>query len=357
MNSPHEFARLHAAVRDLAAAGFAPAAALATITRTHGSTFRHAGASMLVRADGAVVCALSGGCPQRDIVLRAQRVIAQGCAELARYDRESGLDVLLEMGCGGELEVLIEPLREPADVRFFDAVAAAQAARAPGVLATRFARDGRALTPRPQRLVAAGATQWHDLTDPALAARLRALGEADGAAQTRVVPLASAAGTDEVLLEPLRPPHVLHLVGVNAAAFALARLGAALGWECILVDDADAPRELPPGVRFVRAAPATWHAAIRADAAASVVVMTFRLERDLAWLAALREAPLAYLGAIASRERSARLRAAAGAALYAPAGLDLGAETPEEIALAVAAEILAVLNCRSAASLGASGQR
>ena len=77
-------------------------AALATLTRTHGSAFRHTGTRMLVHANGRAVCELSGGCPQRDIVTRARAVIADGKPLRVAYNAESGLDVLMEMGCGGE---------------------------------------------------------------------------------------------------------------------------------------------------------------------------------------------------------------------------------------------------------------
>jgi len=93
---------------------------------------------------------------------------------------------------------------------------------------------------------------------------------------------------------------------------------------------------------------------MRTHRRSSALGATFNIERDCEWLDALARAPLAYLGAIGSRERAQRMRAvvdAHGAHLYAPAGLDIGSETPEEIALAVTAEILAVLNAREGGSL------
>src|SRR5437868_1969055 len=111
MNSASEFQRLLAGVREIEAENFAQRAALATIVRTHGSTFRRAGASMLVRED-RVVCSLSGGCPENDIIARAKKVIASNAADIARYNDESAGDVLFEAGCGGELDGMIEPLTQ-----------------------------------------------------------------------------------------------------------------------------------------------------------------------------------------------------------------------------------------------------
>src|SRR5581483_9272537 len=228
MNSPHEFARLLAAVRALEASRFSQPAALATITRTWGSTFRRAGTSMLVAGDGGVVCALSGGCPQRDIVLRAQGVIADRRSRLVRYNRESGLDVLIEMGCGGELEVLVEPLARPEDTRFLDAVAALHEARVPGVLATAFARDGDAL-PQPQRLVASERGEWNGVGDAPLAEAIRgALARVGAGARAEVRALTLPAGVTEVLFERLAPVHALTAVGINAASLALARIANGL---------------------------------------------------------------------------------------------------------------------------------
>ena len=356
MNSPHEFERLHAAIRVLADGGFARKAALATITRTRGSTFRRAGTSMLVHADGDVVCALSGGCPQRDIALRAREVIASDRPVVARYNRDSGLDVLMEMGCGGELDVLIEPLARPGDARFLDALAEYHRTRAGGFIATLFARNGAALAPRPRRLVSAGTSEWKDLDDDDVAVRLRRLGGMV-TASAAVHELETPDGRFDVLIEVLRPTHALHAFGVNAASIALVRIAVSLGWSATLIDHVEPGDALPAGTNFVRASPESLRELVRFDQFSSAVVMTFNVARDIAWLDALADAPLAYLGAIGSRERSARMLTSvdtARARLHAPAGLDLGAETPEEIALSVAAEVLASVNERAGSSLSTS---
>ena len=182
MNTPQEFAPLLAGLRRLADLNFAGGAAMATLTRTRGSTFRRPGARMLIGGDGHVVRGLSGGCPEQDIIARAQRVIAAGRPEIVRYNAEYGLDALIEMGCGGELEVLIEPITGPADLAFMDAVEHCFSTRRPGLLATVFARDGHCIAPRPRRLVRAEGLAHDDLDDPALSAAVLALGPARRAA-------------------------------------------------------------------------------------------------------------------------------------------------------------------------------
>lgn len=345
MNSSGEFGRLYAAAKELEADGFRQPAALATILRTRGSTYRHAGTSMLVRDDGSVVCPLAGGCPQHDLVLRARRVMRDDRAQLAAYNRETGLDVLIETACGGELDVLLEPLSRRSDFAFIDVLARLHEQRACGVLATLVARAGEVL-PRPQRLVWSEGTEWHGIADATLADRIRSVCMDRGGRQRAMVRhIESVDGMVEVLLERVEPPHRLLLFGANAGSAALARLAEPLGWQVALFDSTHAASA---GTGCVHTAPNALHEHVAFDFFTSAIVMTHNLERDLAWLRALEHAPLAYLGVIGSHDRAARIRSALprlAGGLHCPAGLDLGAETPEEIALSVIGEILVVSRC------------
>lgn len=352
MNSGRELRLLLAALRDLPRDADARAA-LATITRTRGSTFRHAGTHMLVRSDGQVVCELSGGCPQRDIVQRALEVIDTRQPRLVNYNAESGLDVLMEMGCGGELEVLIEPLGGSDMGAFAEALQRCVDERRQAWLATWFA-DEHAVVP-PRRLVIDGDRVCHDeIGEPSLLQSiLKTIGEQPDRSETLRLP--SSRGIAHVLIEPVVPPHALTLIGCSATALALLPVAETLGWQITLVDGNPQRLQaanLPQEVRAVCAGPREARAKLVLDANSSVVAMTHNLEQDIAWLAALRDAPVAYLGALGSHERAARIRAALdGCNVHAPAGLDTGSETPAEIALAVAAEITAVLNGRSGGPL------
>ncbi len=350
VNSSDEFGRLYAAAKQLEAEGFRRPAALATIIRTRGSTYRRAGTSMLVRGDGSVVCPLAGGCPQHDLVLRAQQVMRQDRAQLAAYNRETGLDVLIETGCGGELDVLIEPLSRGRDVAFLDAMQALQGQRASGVLATLFRRDGETL-PRPRRLVWSGAGTWTDIENAMLAARTCEACMPSGEQKRAVVArIESGGGVAEVLLERFDPVHRLLVFGANPGAAALADLAALLGWQVRLFDSAEPAFG---AAAFALATPDALPRHVIGDRFTSAIVMTHNLERDVAWLRALQKVPLVYLGAIGSRERAARIRAALprlGPRLHCPAGLDVGAETPGQIAVSVLAEILSVRNRRGTAS-------
>ena len=355
MNSAYELRVLIAALRDLHRTA-APKAALATLTRTRGSTFRRPGTRMLVLGDGQVICELSGGCPQRDIVARALDVMDGGEPRLVRYNAESGLDVLMEMGCGGELEVLIEPLLALHDTDFIDTLSRCLDERRTIHMATWFAVNDTAAMPR--RLVWNGHNVLYDsIDDDVLTQAIITQTPMQTSRRTGVLNLPSPRGTADVLVEAIAPPHALVVIGSSAAARALLPLASALGWRTTLVDHDPArlhAADLPAGLHTACAAPPQLLETIALDAHSSVVVMTHNLEQDIAYLSALRGAPVAYLGALGSRERVARMRNAAaldGLRVHAPAGLDIGSETPEEIALAIAAEIMAVINRRQGGHL------
>lgn len=359
MNTPQEFGSLLAGLRQLADRDFASGGgALATLTQTSGSTFRRPGARMLVCGDGTVVRGLSGGCPEADIIGRAHEVIATGEARIVRYDRESGLDALLELGCGGELEVLIEPLTQARDLAFVDAAARCLDARRNGVLATVYRRDGRVLAPKPRRMVIdEGRILVNEFGASLISGVLADLALERVTSRPTVERFSHGGNEYEALLEALIPPYALFIVGINAAAVALARIASVLGWQVTLIDDRDdrtPPGVLPDGVRRVTATAATILDAVEPDTRSFAVVMTHNLGRDIDYLRALGTAPLGYLGSLGSRSRAKRLHDGVGpsaTSLHAPAGLDLGGETPEEIALAISAEILAVTTGRRAESL------
>lgn len=360
MNVAQEFDPLYRAARALILGQRQEGAALATITQTRGSTFRRAGASMLVLRDGRMVCELSGGCPQRDIALRAQKVIDSGQQALVEYGRHANFDVMLETGCGGELEVLIEPLREPHDLAFLGAIADLRSRRVAGAMATVYAVNGQVLAPRPVRLVQGDGMAWSNIEDPSLRDRIAAellparTVQAPAAATHRV---ATNGKHYDVLVESLSPPHALVIIGDGVSAQSLADLSVRLGWQTTLVDHLHEINDESDGIRRISALPRALTAHIPLDQATSAVVMTHRLERDLAYLEALLDTPVGYLGVIGSRQRTAHVQEAfpqMHARLHAPAGLDVGSETPQEIALAVAAEILAVRNGRAGGPLSQS---
>ncbi|QNK01231.1 XdhC family protein [Dyella telluris] len=350
MNVAQEFEPLYRAARTLELRGDIGEAALVTITRTQGSTFRRAGASMLVRRDGSLVCELSGGCPQRDIVLRAREAMATGEPAVVAYGRNSNYDVMLETGCGGELEVLIEPWLLSDDVRFLEAIEALRVQRTAGVMATLYATAGHALSRRPYRLVWGNDSVWTNIGQPDLERQILAVTTTQSAALSvaTAIHVEHAGQRHEILLETLHPPHALVIIGDGVGAHMLAALSLQLGWHTTLVGTGEPADPAPAGVEHVVALPHALTSTVAFDHQTSAVVMTHRLERDLAYATSLMGTPVRYIGVIGSRQRASQIRAIfpEDDRLHAPAGLDVGSETPAEIALAIAAEILALRNGR-----------
>ncbi|MDQ6646985.1 MAG: XdhC family protein, partial [Pseudomonadota bacterium] len=223
--------------------------------------------------------------------------------------------------------------------------------------ATVFAIDEAVIMPR-RLLWNEGAVSHDGFADPLLehvVTRVAAPLRASRKATTLRLPFRS--GSCDVLIEPIQPPHALVVIGNSAAARALLPLSLALGWLTTWFDSEPSRFQvggLPQGLRTLCSTPQVLTDALPMDVHTSAIVVTHNLEQDIAWLAAMRAAPLAYLGTLGSRDRVGRMREdpqLAGLHLHAPAGLDIGSETPQEIALAVAAEIMAVINGRTGGSL------
>ena len=306
------------------------AGVLATLVTVAGSSYRRPGARLLLTPGGERVGSISGGCLEEDVLGRARRVAAPGLAELATYDTTAENDLVwgVGLGCHGVVQILLEPL----------APAPAWAA----ALAVNL------MTHRPTPL----AVVWRSADAADLGTRLEA-------SQPGLRP------DDGVFLDVVAPPVHLAIFGAGDDAQPLARFADGLGWRVTIAD----PRaEFATPARFPTAAtrivaPAEQlvaRAALPADAVA--VVMTHRYVHDVPVLHALLARPPAFIGLLGPKQRADRIladltdggfvvEAGARARLHAPVGLDLGGNTPEEVALSIVAEIRAVLSGRDARPL------
>jgi xanthine dehydrogenase accessory factor len=297
-------------------------AALATVLRTAGSTPRHAAAKMVV-VDGAVRAGtIGGGRLEHDVTALAAKVAAGAPAQ--RLERHLAAE--LGMCCGGRVEVFVEPLDRARAVPLAEA-ARRRARRLPCALVT--ALDGSGKDVRDD--------------DPCLAARRPRL-EA------------------KRFVEPVLPPERLVIYGAGHIARALAPLAARVGFEVVVCDEDEAflSEDRFPGVhRIASFSPVEVEAELAPFGPGDHVLIVTRdhavdqaiLEAYLGREALLGRADLASLGLVGSRAKLARFRQrltakgmgdeAAWARLRSPVGLDLGAETPDEIALSIVAELVA----------------
>jgi len=316
-----------AGVQRAAAAG--EPMSLATVVRIEGSAYRRPGARLLIGPEGARVGSISGGCLEADVICQAAAAWRTRAPRLVRYDLRGSEDIVFGfgLGCDGAVEVLVEPLPRGEVPRWMADVGLLLADRKPAVLATALA----------------------DSPDGGL--RL---------AERRLLRVGAPAPSPACALEPIEPPPALWIFGAGEDTRALASLGHDLGFLVAVVDPSSsrASRERFPRVdRFERRHPGDSLADLPIDARTAVVLMTHRYESDREWLAALATRPAGYVGVLGPRRRTERLRAELArrgvvvGRLFAPAGLDIGAEGPGEIALAILAEITAVLSGREGGHL------
>jgi xanthine/CO dehydrogenase XdhC/CoxF family maturation factor len=282
---------------------------------------------------------------EEDVLIRARRVLATGTAETVVYDTTSENDLVwgVGLGCHGVVRVVIESL--PARPAWAVTLAENFTARRPTLLAvTHTAPDATQLGTR--------------LATPAAPAR--------AAAPTPAQPEPAAVSPDTaIFLNHLAPPPALAIFGAGDDAQPLARLAYELGWH-ITVADSRAAFATParfPTANALLVAPASELVDRLAPAPdALTVVMTHHYIHDVPLLRALLGRPLAYLGLLGPKKRAERILAdlardgrtitpAMRDRLHAPVGLDLGADSPEQVALAIVAEMQATLTRRDARPL------
>ena len=347
------------AAADTDAGLFVPRAALATLVRTEGSSFRRAGSRMLFGGNGRVVRGFSGGCPESDLALRARRVIASGKAERAIYDRERGLDLLIEAGCGGELEIVLEPLAQRSSVHFLDAIARLWQSRSAAVMANVLPRDLDAANAAVARLIWRGDEivldeVQHAERTAAIMAGVDPIHVGDTTIWCRI----AVAGMDmDVLYESILPPVQVVLIGANAVADAVANAALELAWPVLRIDPRTSTLD-----EFVRLC-ANENTLPSFDSDTYIVCMTYQIERDVEFAAAALATPAAYVGILGSHQRAAQMRrrlneicANVSERLYTPAGLSIGSEDAEQIAISLVAEIIAVANKKSGMPLSRSSE-
>ena len=285
--------------------------ALATVVSTWGSAPRPKGSHMLVHADGRFEGSVSGGCVENDILATAAEVIAGAPFALKRYGVADAAAWEVGLPCGGEIEVLVQPVSAAGfDPALFERIEQARAAGTPLDIATDLASG------------------------------------------------VSAEGSEGGFVNRYDPPRRLLIVGAVQIAQALAGLARELGIRTVVID----PRarflteERFPGVTLDDRWPDEAVAAFAPDRATGVVTLSHDTKIDDPALFAALAAPTGYVAALGSRRsHAARLERLAAAGVSAadleriegPAGLDIGAIGPAEIALSIAASMVRRLHDRN----------
>jgi xanthine dehydrogenase accessory factor len=278
--------------------------ALATVVATRRSAPRPLGSKLAVTASGRLFGSVSGGCVEADVAERAQALLTSGGREVVTYGIEDEQAWNIGLPCGGEIDVYVEPF----------------AGTPPIERGTSY-------------VVVAGdhtGERWHDST-------------------LAVTGLQEESGRS-VFAERISPPLRLVAVGGGDIAEALCALARPLGWRTVVVD----PR---PGLATRERVPSAdelivmWPDELEVDAETAVVSLVHEERIDLPALRRGVEGGAFYVGALGSKRAQEKRRSQLGEfgeRVHGPIGLDLGGETPAEIALEVMAELLAAWKQRSA---------
>jgi xanthine dehydrogenase accessory factor len=324
---------------------------LATVYETAGSTYSKAGHRILLAANGEYRGLVSGGCLEGDLAERARSVVATGQAAAITYDLRDSADELwgLGVGCNGLLRIFLQPLLPSNDYQPFAALAECLAGTRAGGVATVIE------SARPDLVV--GATVVVGKADErvfgAEAAAAKLVAEAGREAMaTGAARLFDAQGC-RILSAPLQPIPRLLVLGGGLDAIPLVGMADELGWLVTVADHR--PGYLARGgfdraERAVLVEPGKLAATLPLGDYDAIIVMSHHLATDRKYLAELASVGTRYLGVLGPRARRDRLLAELGAGaqdlrerLKGPVGLDIGANSPESIALSILAELQATL--------------
>lgn len=332
-------------------------AALATVVRVEGSSYRRAGARMLVLDDGTYLGGISGGCLEGDALRRAQKGIALGRSSVITYDttQDDDYQVGVGLGCQGIIDVLFTPLE--ADGGALELLSGVTATRVPVVLTTiTGAADpvllGRSCLFRDSDSFLSDCAVG-ELAEPILLEVRQALEDR--------VSRSVVFGDTRVFIEVILP--AIHIVayGGNYDIRTLLNQCAELGWDSTAVlNTSRAGKNLVAAA--TRVLDSAKGAAPLIDDYTAVLLMSHDYRTDTENLFAVLPSAASYIGLLGPRKRAERIFEAFASGghslggddlrrIYAPAGLDIGAATPEEIALSILAEVRSHFAGRQGASL------
>ncbi|SRR5579863_453618 len=343
-------------------------AALATVVHISGSAYRRPGAKLLIEETGGGIGSVSGGCLEADVRAAAADVMAAGRPSLRHYDTgEDDAAWGLGLGCNGEVDILVQPATQGPFAAVAEPLQRLLAGDVPVALLTVIA-DGALMG-------AAMAIECSDGSDYASrgGSVIGSLGSADldRQAADRARQLAESGrsaveviGGRKVFVEILRPAPHLVVCGAGPDARPLVAYAAAAGFRVAVFDHREGflPAEwFPDAKQRVLARPEDERIPLPEPAQSLAVVKMHSLVHDRAWLRRLLGAGYPYIGVLGPKRRTASILRDAGGdsgnaslaadRVFGPVGLDLGADGPEQVAISIVAELLAVVAKRDARHL------
>ena len=335
--------------------------ALATVVRVDGSSYRRPGARMLITEDGNLTGAISGGCLEGDALKKALLAIVTQRSKLITYDSSDEDDAVfgVQLGCNGIVYILFEPIDPDDDLNPIAILTAAQEERNPAVIATLFSMDnlthaGTIMLYRPNHSIYKLQVEIADkvANDAAVAYRDQA---------TAFATYNSDGQSITALLEVINPSVSLIIAGAGNDTQPLAQMAYLIGWEVTIVDGRPNHATVlryPTANRVLTAKPEEVLSHVVIDKHTAFVLMTHNYNYDLALLRLLLKTDAPYIGSLGPKKKLIRMLDDSDLntlnnriRVYGPVGLDIGAETAEEIALSILAEIKSVFSGASASFL------
>jgi xanthine/CO dehydrogenase XdhC/CoxF family maturation factor len=327
---------------------------LATVAQTLGSTYRKAGAQMLIAGDGRVAGLLSGGCLEADLMERAHGVLESGEAVTVHYDTRSSDDIIwgIGLGCEGAMTILLSRLDRGNGYQPFAFAAQCRHDQVD-------AKFALVTETRSQKYpLGAACLPQGDPPPPTAVVDAMAVATTRGAGVVSDLIETDAA---TFLVVPIELPPRLLLLGAGPDAMPLVEIAGLMNWQVTVLDHRPAyaiAERFPRARRVALKVAAELPQELKAGQYDAAVVMSHHLLSDQAYLAALANSSIPYVGLLGPAPRRLRLMNEIGSEaasllsgrLYGPIGLDLGARSPEAIALAIVAEIQAVMAGRAGGS-------
>jgi xanthine/CO dehydrogenase XdhC/CoxF family maturation factor len=343
--------------------------ALATVVHVNGSSYRRPGARMLITEKGQLTGSISGGCLEGDALRKALHAIHTCKTMLVTYDTSDEDDAKFGMGlgCNGIIQVLIEPLQGENGLRIVDLLKKTQACRQSAALITLFSlADKKGAQPGSCFLLTNDGNKSGDI--PFLPA-VDIINEA-----TLVIKKQQSSFKEYqvngqnlvVFTEIILPAVSLVIIGGGNDVIPLVKIADIAGWQTTVVDGrplyANKERFQTPACQVLLSKAEDVLQHITIDNRTVFVLMSHNYNYDLAMLKELLKKPVVYIGILGPRKKMAMMfeeLEAEGISLtpqqrhtiYGPVGLNIGAETAEEIALSIVSEIKSVLSSSNPVSL------
>ncbi|HMS68860.1 MAG TPA: XdhC family protein [Saprospiraceae bacterium] len=343
--------------------------ALVSVVHLDGSSYRSPGARMLVAEDGQMTGAISGGCLEGDALRKALLVMVQQQSKIVTYDSTDEDDAFFgaQLGCEGIIQVLFEPIHSNHSSNPISLLKKIMNRRQNCILVTIFDLKNKLQPQLGTCLLVEETGEIHgQISDEVLKkAVLGSVEETFKNKKSTFIAFESETESKTAFIEWISPPLSVVIVGAGNDALPLVNMVDALGWKAHVVDGR---HNLAKEERFVNACqvlvskPENILANFEMDDYTAFVLMTHNYKYDLGLLKHLIFKPIRYIGVLGPKKKMERmyddlakldieLTEDQKANIYGPVGLEIGAETPEEIALSIIAEIKAVFSNKPGGSL------